>query len=943
MDKVGQSFLDAASSLDANIDASSLVDRLTAPDAEPTSQKVRSALSELKELVRRAPGAVVATQGAVPAMVRVVIKLSHRCGKDGEAEVEEPLQDALEALGQLLGETPKTQSQVPPSSMKGRRPEEETERRRGLEVAELVVRHTENGKDLLRVLSAKSVSTQFDIMVVLQRIYHKLPEPINNAFMADPMALNRLMEILQSCQIDYVRNESLGLLLLLTATHKEIQQIVTMQGLADTVFALLAEEDLGAGGKVARDLLRCLTNVSGNTTCQRCIRETGGLSSLITMTGAALVGKRASSEEDAEEPEEDEDEFGRIQRLRAEVSHEARWACFLLLLDVAFAFAGPPAGAAGAAGGPAAASAGGGAAAEANREVTANRDALIRSGALDLLRWLSDARITVDAKVRLVRLLEAVEMAPLAAKRLEQLDERVGVTLLSSLAAMLLGSGAAPPLKNALGRVLCRTISRHSALQLSLLASLSPQIGLAEPGEEMPVMRQVVSFLEKAASGRPEPEPLWFAFHLLFAMLCGNSSVQSALPTMRIAFPGGEEPAEFCLDLFLKAFSGCALHCLHATREDEEVAEDASKPPDEPSSPAAALVAAFKLLAYWLASCPPALAAFAGSPVTIPRTMDLISIGDTCGGFFRLHVEGFAALTMGLCIKADPKLGCNPQQFMALVAKKVGIEAFQSRLERLLRTEAVQRPPRSLSSFRWYNGKFRTFLREQMQAIQQRMVQLYVSDSLGGGSALAEDVADQYKQLIRVQDEKFREVQRENEQLRAEVEAFMRRSLQASSEALLEKMEALKLENEALHREVVQLEEEGSERILRLEREVRQGRGYILELEQQRQSMVLGYEQIERTSDAFRREVEDLRAVEKATARAKAAGGSELILALAAEDAQRRVEELERERADLFSFLGCIVAAHPEVQRLAMPASAAGPAPPLAGALGDAALVTPAS
>merc|ERR1712194_915211 len=101
-------------------------------------------------------------------------------------------------------------------------------------------------------------------------------------------------------------------------------------------------------------------------------------------------------------------------------------------------------------------------------------------------------------------------------------------------------------------------------------------------------------------------------------------------------------------------------------------------------------------------------------------------------------------------------------------------------------------------------------------------------------------------------------------------------------------MDALKLENEALHKEVAELEEEGSSRMARLECELRQCRSYVTELEQQRQSMVVGYEQVERTSDALRREVEELRSSEKAAERAKAVGGSELVLALAAEDAQRR-------------------------------------------------------
>merc|ERR1719384_2091400 len=203
----------------------------------------------------------------------------------------------------------------------------------------------------------------------------------------------------------------------------------------------------------------------------------------------------------------------------------------------------------------------------------------------------------------------------------------------------------------------------------------------------------------------------------------------------------------------------------------------------------------------------------------VPCAMNLILIAELCGPFFQVQIEGLASLVMGICIKADPST-VDVNSLMSLVANRVGIEEFQRKAERMFRNEVLQRPPRALVAFRWYNARFRTFMREQHQAVQRRMVQLYVAEGVGGGAAAHEDIADQYKQLIRVQDEKFREAQKENEGLRAEVEAFMRRSLQASSTALAGKMEALRMENEALHVEVAQLEQESNERSSRLEQEL---------------------------------------------------------------------------------------------------------------------------
>merc|ERR1712129_393501 len=114
-----------------------------------------------------------------------------------------------------------------------------------------------------------------------------------------------------------------------------------------------------------------------------------------------------------------------------------------------------------------------------------------------------------------------------------------------------------------------------------------------------------------------------------------------------------------------------------------------------------------------------------------------------------------------------------------------------------------------------------------------------------------------------------------------EVEAFMQRSLQASSFALVDKMTAMQLENEALHAEVEQLLNEAEERQKRTDRERKQLRLVVSELEQQLQSMALGYEQVERTSE---------------------------VLACA----QRHVSELQVERAELLELLGHLAAARPE-------------------------------
>eukprot|EP00931_Biecheleriopsis_adriatica_P116578 TRINITY_DN92206_c0_g1_i1.p1 TRINITY_DN92206_c0_g1~~TRINITY_DN92206_c0_g1_i1.p1 ORF type:complete len:872 (+),score=244.38 TRINITY_DN92206_c0_g1_i1:29-2617(+) len=844
LDAIGQSILDSANSLDAHIDASALVDRISGECTSASSRRARQfALAELKGLAKRAPAAVFATQGAVVAILRVVEKLTPTGDEDLEDDSVEPLQDCLECLGLLMEDGSGASASRGTAGKASNAKEDEAATQRGQEVAELVVKHTTNGKQLLQLLCVRETSTQYDAMVLLQRIYRRLPEPVNAAILADPRSLGHLMQVLQTCQIDYVRNECLGLLLLITASNADIQTIVTVQGFIETIFGILEEEELTAGGKVARDLLQCLKNVIGNPTCQKYLRETDGAVSLVSAITTAVTGKRlGAGAEEAEDAEDDEFDD------RPDIPEESRWACLSLLVDAALALAGSRDD-------------------EESKDAALNREALVRAGALDLCRHLADVRLAEVAQLRLVQLFEALEPCSQAAQCLQRFGasspshsqrdrEHQSSPLLFALVAVLLGDVCSLALRCCLGRVLCRCVARHSSLQSFLLSSLGPQLqDPHERGEAMPAGRRLVELLEAAALGAAgsaaaPPETLWFGLQLLLAMLLSNASVQSACATMPVSIPGDAGPAETFQELLFRAFSACARSCLLAQDDGEEdaVASD----PAGPKAAASSLLGFLKLLLYWLASCPSVLASFATSPVMVPLAMDLTSLDGRCGSFFGLQIEGLACLLMGVCIKAEQG-EVDVASLMTLLARRVGIETFQQKVERLWRSEALQRPPRGLAEFRWYNSRVRTFVREQQRAVQRRMVQLYVAEGVGdGNAALSEDVADHYKQLIRVQDTELREVRHENEQLRSEVEAFMTRTLKAGSMALADKADALDMENKALHTEVEQLQAELEQRSSRLEGERNKLRAMVTELELQLQSMAVSYGQVEQNNAELR-------------------------------------------------------------------------------------------
>lgn len=900
LDTLGQSILKSAETLDAHMDADSLVEQIAGEQA--TSKRVQRALGELKDLAKREPVAVLASRGSVPALMRVVEQLTPggRNGKDlDDVDWQEPLQDTLEALSCLIGDPKGLQKQGKSAAADLRA---ETAAQRAKDVSELVVRHAENGKQLLRVLSAPDISVKYDAMVLIQRVYLQMPGPIDAALLADPLAFGQLMQTLSGPE--HVRNESMGLLLLLTSSNADIQTSVTFQGLVEMIFGMLEEEDLTRGGKICRDLMQCFMNLMSNVTCQKYVRESSGFALLVSAMSMALTGRRGDAEGD------DDDDFDQV-----DVPEDVRWACFGLLVDAALAIAGA-----------------GGGDGEAQPEASANQARLIRDGTLGLCQYLLDARVALQAKLRLAQLLEALEPCALAAMAFQSYDR--GAPPLFILAESLLGASTPLVLRCALGRVLGRVLARHAKLQDFICGSLTPQLEVeVPPGGVQPAGRQVVGLLEDAAAGQLEPERFWFALQITLAMLTANADVQSFCTALPVAVPSDAGPAETFLELMLRVFSAVARACISGLGSRQDVDGSLGSPESDGTTldfehPAVALVGSLKLLTYWLASCPAALVPFATSPVTVPLVVDLTSLGAGCGPYFQSQIEGLASLLLGICIKAEDS-DVDAASLMALVAGRVGIEAFQQKVDRLWRSEPLQKPARGLAEARLYSGRFRTFVKEQKMSVQRRMVQLYVVGGVGndGKGALSEDVADHYKQIIRVQDTELREVRKENEHLRREVENFMVRSLHASSAALSEKANALQAETEALHVEVGQLQEELEEQSRNLEHERRSSRAHVAELERELHSVAVGYEQVEQASAAH--------AKETAAARTQLAAAERFIGGVGAtpEDAPRRCLELEREsaslrrreedmkceRADLLELLGRIAAACPEARAFVAP------------------------
>lgn len=270
-------------------------------------------------------------------------------------------------------------------------------------------------------------------------------------------------------------------------------------------------------------------------------------------------------------------------------------------------------------------------------------------------------------------------------------------------------------------------------------------------------------------------------------------------------------------------------------------------------------------------------------------------------------MEGLASLLMGICIMAKTE-----SSLMTLVASHVGISGFHEKVNRLWESEALQAPAQGLSELRLYSARFRKFVQAQKQAVQRQMVQLYIagrSDVGDVAQGLSHDIADHYKMLIRDSDTNLQEVRKQNEHLHREVEAFKLRSMNAATAAVSTKVDATQGENERLHAEVSQLTKELEDLGRQLGDERSEARSNVSELERQLQAVATGYEEVEKASAVHAEKIVSLRAA----ATPLSEKDREVLTA------RRRVEELEKDRADLLDLLGRVAAECPEAQCLIAP------------------------
>ncbi|CAE7737528.1 unnamed protein product, partial [Symbiodinium necroappetens] len=220
--------------------------------------------------------------------------------------------------------------------------------------------------------------------------------------------------------------------------------------------------------------------------------------------------------------------------------------------------------------------------------------------------------------------------------------------------------------------------------------------------------------------------------------------------------------------------------------------------------PSASLCSLLQLVAEWCNGCTSASEVLARSPAQLPELVALLEPSTSPSDSQGVHVRGLTALVLGTCLLQLPSQEdalVSQGRLMEILAARVGVDAF---------TRAAE-------------------------------VRIWLERGGGGAGSpaagMAEDVAEHFKDLIKMQD-KVQQLKEENTELRKLTTDEDKTLLLWKVRALTKQCEALQAQSDLLQAS------RGSVEVARL-RERQQQRAVRQELEQQLQVLALALDEAE--------------------------------------------------------------------------------------------------
>lgn len=221
----------------------------------------RHAMEELQDVVAESRSAQLAF-GAMGLPIILTVLREERSDLDLVRGALETLVNALGSEGVLHG----NRGQVQP----------------GVLNSELLAREEGSASLLLSLLAEEDFYVRYHTLCLLTVLSRNSPVRLQEAVLATPQGLTRLMDMMQDREV--IRNEALLLLTFLTRSAEEIQKIAVFEGVFEKLFNIIIEEGGSDGGIVVQDCLDLLNNIlRGNSSNQSFLRETIGLQPIASL------------------------------------------------------------------------------------------------------------------------------------------------------------------------------------------------------------------------------------------------------------------------------------------------------------------------------------------------------------------------------------------------------------------------------------------------------------------------------------------------------------------------------------------------------------------------------------------------------------------------------------------------------------------------------------
>ncbi|CAE7655270.1 imp4 [Symbiodinium sp. CCMP2456] len=706
---------------------------------------------------------------------------------------------------------------------------------------EQIVRRTENGKAMLKLLQATDPASRTESLALLRRVYPQTSKVLGRHLLSDPQSIAALMQILQeaggSSWADVPEEaalcaECVHFLRLVTAEDGDVRMIITFQDGAEALLAIATQALSVASSSGSLDAASALLSLAGNAcvcvqqlvgqgpVAQKYMREAGHLTTVLR-TLRCFFGALA---------------------LQAEGSAwtSGLHAAATVLLDTLAAFVMKA----------------GSEAAGNSKVLVQSRGGLLEMVCMEVLPCPGLGPLRLRAVEVLAGALAAAEEKTLASLTQTQVDR----SAMDVLVSILLGSEevqASLELRASIEVLLTTAVSGADVRQVLLRPCLEEGPATAAGSQLLSVLRAADRPKGSAPAGGgcggggfdwfPADGNTWFAARLLETCLLCDGGLRKALAEPRTS---ASEQGSSLLTEVLGPLAGLAR--AWRSQAAQELTSQSEKA--VVGDPSASLCALLQLVAEWCNGCTSAAEVLARSPAQLPELVALLepSTSPSHGA----HVRGLTALVLGTCLLQLPSQEdalVSQGRLMEILAARVGVDAFTRAAEEFLRCLNVDT---SASRLRRYPVGFPAVAARRFQEIQEAMVRIWLERGAGGvgspAAGMAEDVAEHFKDLIKMQDKELRSLRAEVQQLKEENTELRKLTTDEDKTLLLWKVGALTKQCEALQAQSDLLQaSRGSVEVARLRERQRQ-RTVRQELEQQLQVLALALDEAEARKEPLR-------------------------------------------------------------------------------------------